>query len=143
LVRWLEEWGADEFSLAMLGIEGRDSPGLREIESRLAPHSLGVADREHLTARPRDEIVRPTPIWRLHRTTIPILHSIFTHGLFGYPASEDAGGWVEDPSLYRAGELVLSIVSHESEGMLRLPLHDYHRASAELGLILHAEGEWI
>ena len=127
----------------MMALQGREAPNLDLLEGDLTPHSLGVLKREHLLAFSRSELVRATHVWRLNGETEAILRRTFTNGLFEYPASESAGGWVEDPLVYRDGELVFGIVSHESEGMLRLPEDEFSALEKELALVLHDRSEWI
>jgi hypothetical protein len=143
LLGWLRLHGADEFSVNPMVIEGRASPRLDHFDALLAPHALVPSDREHLSAPTPKELVRPTLTWQLNDETEAVLRSTFPRGLFEYPASEDSGGWIEEPSFYRSGELVLSILSHESEGMIRLPVEEYHQASKELAIVFHPSAEWL
>ncbi len=54
----------------------------------------------------------------MRRESAGILLEYFPHGLLTYLPSDDA--WREDPCLFRRGELMLGIISHEGEGVLRI-----------------------
>ncbi len=85
---------------------------------------LANAQRGHLTGRRADErdFIRPLELWRLTSKSLAVLEEFFPNGVFSYEAS--AEGWLEDLMLYRHidrhSELVLGVVSHEGEGMLRV-----------------------
>ena len=143
LLRWLVQRGADEFSLDMLSVQGRDASHLEDLDRQLAPFSRGQRLREHISAPSRNELVRPTQVWSLNEHTESILTQVFKSGLFAYPALETPGGWVERPCVYRDGDLVLTIISHESEGMLRLSTAEFDALSTVIDLPLHERGEWI
>ncbi len=79
-------------------------------------------------------------LWTLSAESLPLLLRFLPHGLFRWPPGP--AGWLEDLTVYRAGELVLGIVTHEAEGVLRLTPAE-HAEVALLGIETRAEGEWI
>ena len=52
--------------------------------------------------------------------SIGVLKGLFVEGLFMYPTSEWEEGCFEDPTFYRNGDLMLGVVTHEREGLLRV-----------------------
>ena len=57
-------------------------------------------------------------LWELNDTTEAYLLKCFPRGLVTYETTR--GSWCEDPCVYRGDELMLGIVSHENEGVLRI-----------------------
>jgi hypothetical protein len=63
----------------------------------------------------------------------------FARGPFRY---EPSGAWYEDPVLFRKGEMMLGIVTHESEGVLLVNAAE--RAELDsLGFTYRTKGEWV
>jgi len=56
--------------------------------------------------------------------------------------TSDHEGWLEDPTLYRDGEIMLGIVSHEREGFLELTALEAVQLAA-LGIPTRDAGRWI
>ena len=74
--------------------------------------------------------------------TAEALRPFFPAGLFTYPAGEWITGCIENPTIYRAGQIMLAIVSHEREGVLELTSEE-QRAVATLGIATRANAEWV
>ena len=80
--------------------------------------ALGEAKRERMSGRTADDLARPTERWKLNETSISALKEALPEGFFQYDPKQD--GWFEDPILYRDGELMLGVLSHEAFAVLRL-----------------------
>jgi hypothetical protein len=64
------------------------------------------------------DLARSVRLWTYNEESLERLLSFVDSGLFHWPAGPD--GWFEDLTVYRHGELLLGLVSHEREGVLRL-----------------------
>jgi hypothetical protein len=142
LVQWCAANGASDFTLSLLGLEGYATPFLDRVEAALAPFRLSMQDREHLTAPTRDQLVQPTQLWHVSDETIRLLMGFLDDGLFTYPAGEWETGCLEDPVIYRRGEIILGVVSHEREGLLRLTEVEHNQIVA-LGIPTRENAQWI
>lgn len=137
LLRWCHARGASEFTLSPLSLEGLEAAYHDRFRALLRPFQLPSAPREHAASWRAGERVPGTELWALTRRTIELLAGFFDDGLFTYPAD-----CLEDPTFYRDGELMLGIVSHEREGVLRLSAAEHHQIQA-LGIPARAEPMWI
>lgn len=140
LLRWLLAHGADELSITVMAFHGKPARIADEFEDVLGPFERPPALRRVLTARTPGELTREVRLWSFSAASLPLLLRFLPHGLFRWPPGPD--GWLEDLTVYRAGELVLGVVTHEAEGVLRL-MPDEHAAVALLGIRTSPEGEWI
>jgi hypothetical protein len=121
--------GASEFTLQFLEFEGSTSTFCDRVRALLAPFALPPAVRPHVTAWTNHPATRATALWALMPASISALRSIFDEGLFTYVCG-DHDGWVEEPEVYRDGEIVLGVVSHEQEGVLRLSRTEQEEVTA-------------
>jgi hypothetical protein len=121
LLDWCLSRGADEFSLAFLGPPYLPETSWADVDMLLAPfrrHVASAGDR-----------------WALTGESAAVLRTVLPHGLFTYDAAASS---LQDPTIYRGRLALLSIVTREGEGMLRLGADD--RASFErTGLPFHRE----
>ena len=140
LLRYLLEHGADEFSITVMALQDTPAPFADAFEDQLGPYERPAATRRALTAETVAELVRPVRLWAFNETSLDRLLSFLDDGLFHWPAGPD--GWLEDLTIYRGGELVLGLVSHEQEGVLRLTGEE-HREVAALDIPSELTAEWI
>jgi hypothetical protein len=56
-------------------------------------------------------------LWQLTDHSVAALRTFLPGGLFTNVV--DPAGWLEDPIVYRNGEPMLGVVTHEQEGLLR------------------------
>ena len=140
LLRYLLDRGADELSITVMALQDVQAPFADAFEDELGPHERPAAERRVLTASAKGDVVRPVRLWTFDATTLDRLLSFAHEGLFRWPAGPD--GWLEDLTIYRKGELVLGLVSHEMEGVLRLT-HEEHLEVAALGVPSEATAQWI
>jgi len=111
--------GANEFTIDFLTTnQSRAADRWEEFDEVVRSLSLGQAKRERMSGRTADDLFRPTERWTLDETSIIALKEALGEGLFQYDPLQD--GWFEDPILYRDGELMLGVLSHEAFGVLRL-----------------------
>src|SRR4051812_14613429 len=111
LCAWCHAQGADTFSLEVLGTAPRGDVAYAKLVLPIQPFALQSAVRERLVARSGEPFVRPAELWSLTRESLSALLALFPDGLFHYPFGADA--WPEDLTLYRDGQLILGIISHE------------------------------
>jgi len=119
LVEWCRSLGADEFTLDMLGVDPAQADSLHaQFERAAASHARPRARRERMSGKTADALHRDTELWTLNEDTVGILRHAFPAGIFQYDPRD--GGWFEDPILYREGELMLGMLSHEAFAVLRV-----------------------
>ena len=140
LLRYLLERGADEFSVRVMTLQDLQAPFADAFEDELGPYERQMARRRALSGSTPADFVRPVRLWTLNEATVERLLSFLDEGLFHSPAGPD--GWLEDLAIYRRGELVLGLLSHEREGVLRLS-HEEHAQVAALGIPSGATAEWV
>ena len=140
LLRYLLEHGADEFSITVMALQDTPAPFVDAFEDELAPYERAVAPRRALTASTPTDFVRPVRLWTFNEASLERLLSFLDKGLFHWPAGPD--GWLEDLTIYRQDELVLGLVSHEQQGVLRLTANEHHEVAA-LDIPSEVTGEWI
>jgi hypothetical protein len=141
LLEWCHAAGGDTFSVHAMGIQGEPAPACEALEAALAAWSLGEQRRPVLANPSADGITAFVPVWRLTRETIGILRSFFGDTLLHYELDE-AEGWFEDPVVWRGEEIMLAVISHEREGVLRLTAGE-HATAAALGFPSAESGTWI
>jgi hypothetical protein len=111
--------GADEFTIDCVAENDVLWPARwRSFEKIVDPFSRGKGTRERMSGRTADDLTRPTQLWELNETTISALADALPDGLLTYDPSEESS--FENPVVYRAGQLLLGVLSHEAFGVLRL-----------------------
>ena len=119
LVEWCLGLGANEFTVDFLsGNPSRAADRWEQFDEVVRSLALGEAKRERMSGRTADDLARPTERWTLNETSISALKEALPEGFFQYDPWQD--GWFEDPILYRDGELMLGVLSHEAFAVLRL-----------------------
>lgn len=139
LVRWSLTHGADEFSLRVLALHETQAPFVDAFEDALAPYALPnghrpTIDRDRLGSR-QDASHRighetasvvsgsqDVRLWALTEASVRPLLSFCEDGILSWPVGPD--GWFEDFTIYRAGALLLGVVSDERVGVLRVTPHE-------------------
>jgi hypothetical protein len=82
----------------------------------------------------------PQQLWGLNAASAEILWSEPKGGLLTYYSNGEA--WLENPALYRGPDLMPGIVSHESEGVLRVRPEEQALLD-EANIPYRRIGEWI
>lgn len=140
LLRYLLAHGADEFTIGVMALSDTPAPFVDRFEEELGPYERPVGERRVMTGAPASRLVRPVRLWSFGDGSLERLLSFLDRGLFYWPAGPD--GWLEDLAIYRRRELVLGLVSHEREGVLRLTPHE-HAEVAALGIPSEVSAEAI
>jgi hypothetical protein len=135
LLEWCKQRGADEFTIDRQLKDAVIGPrNWTDFEIIAEPFSRGVKKRECMTGRTADELVRDTEVWELNQVTAGALTMALPGGLLDYEPRE--GGWFEDPILYRAGGLMLGVLSREAFAVLRVSGSEVNEL-AEAGFSSH------
>ena len=144
LVRWCQKCGADEWNVTVIETKkGKktDTGILGQFDAKMASFRLANARRRHLTSYgTAKDFVRPLELWRLTAKSLVLLEEFFPNGAFAYEASAD--GWLEDPMLYRQGELMLGVVFHEGEGILRVTAQEQQQLERD-GFSFRQRGTYV
>lgn len=128
LLRYLLAHGADELSITVMALQDTQAPFADAFEDELAPYERPAARRRVVTLDDSRESSRTIRLWTFDEASLERLLSFLDAGLFHCPPGPD--GWLEDLTLYRQGELVLGLVSHEREGVLRLTRDEFAEVAA-------------
>lgn len=140
LLRYLLHHGADEFSITVMALQDTPAPFVDAFEDELGPYERSPARRRVVVDPETHDRSRPVRLWTFNEESLDRLLSFVDEGLFRWPAGPD--GWFEDLSLYRRGELVLGLVSHEQEGVLRLTRDELAEVTA-LDIPFETTADWI
>ena len=118
LAAWALERGADEFTVDVRVMQGVDAPLADAFEDLLQPWVIAAARRRRLAGQGGEPQTRIVRLWRLTPLSLALLEEFLPDGLFSHDVQER--GWFEDPVLYRGGELLCGVITHEREGYLRV-----------------------
>jgi hypothetical protein len=129
LVEWCRELGADEFTIDCIESDAREGATIwQPFEKVVKPFSRGEEMRERMTGPTADGLTRSTPLWELNPSTLGALRQALPNGFLSY--DPEPSRWFEDPILYREGDLLLGVLSHEAFAVLRLSVLESVRFSA-------------
>jgi hypothetical protein len=142
LVDWCHRHGADEFTLSIVGTV----PEINELgdafDLATGPFLLPEGQRRMLSKQRGEGWIRRVPLWRLNQDSIDALRRLLRHGVFSGYYESSGSAWYEDLMLYRAAELMLGVVSHEREGIVRVVQNEKDELDAQ-GFVLRPKGEWV
>ncbi len=128
LLRYLLAHGADEFSITVMALQDTPAPFADAFEDELGPYERTPAVRRVLSANASTGTARTVRLWTLSEISLARLLSFLDSGVFHSPAGPD--GWFEDLTIYRSGELLLGLLSHTQEGVLRLTSLEHAEVAA-------------
>jgi hypothetical protein len=129
LVEWCRAMGADEFTIDCVGSDARaQATTWHPFERIVKPFSRDEGTRERMSGATADTLTRSTRLWELNPVTVGALEEALPSGLLSY--DPEGRGWFEDPILYREGNLLLGVLSHEAFAVLRLTVLESVRFSA-------------
>jgi len=129
LVEWCREIGADEFTVDCVGSDARAQAIVwRPFENTVSQFSRSEDTRERMSGTTADDLTRSTRLWELNPVTVGALQEALPGGLLSY--DPEGHGWFEDPILYREGNLLLGVLSHEAFAVLRLTVLESVRLAA-------------
>lgn len=130
LLEWCLSRGADEFTATCIYSESTPPTVCDDLFQALSPFDCGVEVRDTArTHRPKAVTLRT-----LCPESIAVLRAYFEEGLFTYIVCDE--GTPEDPMFYRAGKLMLGIVTHEREGILHITETE-HEIINRMGFSVH------
>lgn len=118
LLAWLLAHGADEFSIAVMALRDGPGPVADAFEDALAPFELPMAPRQMPGTDAAAELTRDVRRWALTADSLAALLPFLSHGLL--EPRVGPSGWLEDLAIRRRGELLLGVLTHEREAVLRL-----------------------
>lgn len=119
LVRWGHAHGATEFSWREITFVGHADPVVQDANAILNPFRLPDEPRPRSVVYKGEPDRQLSKLWRLDEQAISVLTQLLVRGLFTPPsASQDS--WIEDPTFYRGGDILLGVVSHEGEAFLQV-----------------------
>jgi hypothetical protein len=141
LLEWCRAQGANSFTFTVIGTPPQLESDAASIEAPFEPYRL-PASRVHEIpdGQPGSYWTRVTALWELNETTQAELLRNFPAGFLTYRPSDSS--WCEDPCVFRDGELMLGIISHESEGVLRIRGTEQLLLD-QLELPYRLKGEWV
>ncbi|HLK55173.1 MAG TPA: hypothetical protein VKU00_01330 [Chthonomonadaceae bacterium] len=140
LAQWCRQLNADEWTVNPITVRGAGTFLFDYFDEIMTPYRRSRAARRHLSASRPEDLVRPTNLWQLSSASLAALQEFLPNGLFTSRCSDE--GWFEDPILYRNGESMLGIVSHEAEGILRVTYAERLELERE-GFPLRAVGAYV
>ena len=131
LLEWCLSRGADEFTIASCIYSENTPPTVcDDLFQALSPFDCGVEGRDTLRSL-RPEVIT---LRTLCPESITVLRAYFEEGLFTYIVRDE--GTPEDPMFYRAGKLMLGIITHEGEGILHITETE-HEIINRMGFTAH------
>jgi hypothetical protein len=141
LLAWCRAQGADTFSVTTIGAEPELSASATALEQRLATFAVNPQRiRPIAEPQPGSYWTHPADVWELNDETAAILLECFPRGLLTY--FPDNGAWFENPCVYRGAELMLGIISHEGEGVLRIEARE-QLALDQSEMAYRLKAEWV
>jgi hypothetical protein len=134
LIEWCIERGGEEFSFRTMSL-GDSSASHVPLINALTSFHRGTPKRENMTTLAGEESRGPTETWRLTTESAAVLRQHIADGFFAAP-SYSVAGWFEDFTIYRRGEVILGVVSHEGLVVLCLTEQE-HGEFSELKIESH------
>lgn len=130
LLEFLLSLGADECAVRFLYAGANGRAECDRLKSRLAFAALGERTRECTVTYGRQSNPRPTEVWRFDRQSLEAIKTIVPGGILD--PSNGALAWAEDLCIYRRGDLLLGIVTHEQFAFVRMSDAEWMGWKAEM-----------
>ncbi len=140
LLEWCHGHGADQFTVNFVHSVKDPDAAYRSFDEATAPYKLVPAVRRVLQPDRNGRVEREVQLWTLTPESIAALRSWLPKGILYCYVPSDA--WLEDLILYRAGVLMLAVISHEGEGVLRVGQSDRDELLG-LGYVFESDGNWV
>jgi hypothetical protein len=128
LAEWCQAIGGDEFTLSFIST-GDPSPFCDEALLLLEPFAKSESEREVVYCR--QERIR---LWGLTDASLAVLRHLLPDGIFTYQMGDT--GWVENFTIYRRGQMLLGVITHEASACLYLTEAEWQRFG-ELEICTH------
>lgn len=143
LVEWCVARGADEFTVDVMALRDTPAPLADAFEDALGARERTPEVRMMLDGGGGPSFPGVVRLWALDEASLEQLRRFLPDGPLSYGAQGiGAAGWLENLIVYREGELMLGVVTHEQEGVVRVTPAE--RAELEaLGIPLRAAGQAI
>jgi hypothetical protein len=141
LLDWCVARGADTFTVNVVGCDPEFQQYCATVEERFARYAVPKKEFGPIPQGPPGGAwTQPRYLWSLTSESADILWSELKRGLVS--CSYENGAWLEDPVLYRGREIMLGIVSHENEGVLRIRPDEQHLLDTA-AIPYRLKGEWM
>ena len=141
LLAWCRSRGADSFTFTVIGSPPELERQAAVIEAPLEPFSVAPSRIAVIPEEvPGSYWTRVSVLWELNDATEAMLLHAFPRGLLTYMPTD--GSWCEDPCLFRGPELMLGVISHEGEGVLRIEASEQVPLD-QIELPYRLKGEWV
>ena len=141
LLSWCRARGADSFTFTVIGSPPDLANQATEIEAPLQSYVLSSTRLRAIPdGEPGSYWAKVPVLWELNDETEKTLLECFPNGLLSYVPS--LGSWCEDPCVFRGEELMLGVISHEHEGVLRIEASE-QLALDQAELPYRLKGEWV
>ena len=142
LTHWCKTRGATDWTVTAIAVEGEETETFDRFNEVMAPYRLPDVMRRHLTAYQGEDFAKNTRLWKLTSASLAALKETLLDGIFTYDIEANSNGWFENLILYRQGELMLGVVSHEAEGVLRVTSEERQSLERE-GFRFRARGTYV
>lgn len=141
LLSWCRARGADTFTFTVIGSPPELEQQAGAIEAPFQPYLLPLTTIRSIPEGEEGSYwTKVSVLWELNGVTAPMLLACFPKGLLTYLPTD--GSWCEDPCLFRGGELMLGVISHEHEGILRIAASE-QLSLDQAELPYRLKGEWV
>ncbi len=137
LLEWCSRLGADEFTVTGIRAGNGSVEVFEDFDRMTDRHRRVQAPRRHLNTAHRE--LEPTDLWSLNADTTAALRRAFPRGFFNY---FPADAWFEDLNVYRRGDLMLGVITHEAEGILRVTSQERSNLQTA-GFPYELRGQWV
>ena len=117
LLTWCRRRGASEFTLTAL-VAPTESERMKVFFAKLDVHSSARGIRRSLSAPAGQSLTREVDLWQLTDQTVVLLREAFSDGFASRKYDLDL--WLEDFAVYRDGDFMMGVLSHENGGVLRV-----------------------
>jgi hypothetical protein len=138
---WCLRHDASEFTVHVLTLG--DIPLTPQLEStlrELEQFSLGREVRPELSNYGGSSFRHEVELWELNPVSAGHLKELLPVGLLSYVSDET--GWVEDPHVFREGEIMFGSISHEDEGVVQARSDELEELE-RMGVRLRLDPEWL
>jgi hypothetical protein len=140
LLDWCRSNGAEEFTITAL-TSPTESERMRAFFAELTPYSRPEGARRRLSASIGGTFTPVVEQWQLNEQTVSSLRLAMPAG-YTTRTVPDLELWLEDLTVYRDGEFMMGVLSHESGGVLRIAELEL-RSLRNLGFPDRNEVPWI
>jgi hypothetical protein len=117
LLAWCRRHGASEFTLTAL-VAPTESQRMKVFFAKLGVHSNARGIRRTLSAPAGLPLTREVELWQLTDQTVALLRGALSNSFASRKYDVDL--WLEDFAVYRDGDFMMGVLSHENGGVLRV-----------------------